>query len=276
MNGNRSARKYSSFTNSKNQRTLAALSAATSLVAFAAVSRADTYGNNGNTVLDVASSWIDETVPANTGVDVPSSTDIAQWDSNAGLSSTTTFTLGASTAWEGISVINPGAAVVIGNSTDDSNTLTLDGSGINISGNQNLTINDPLALTENNTFTVGGAQSLNINDGVGFGAASVTLSFSGSGTTNVNSAINDNSNTGSIAQLGSGTTIINSAASLGGTATVDNGTLELNFAAAAAGFEHHLLFAQRPAPRRRYTAHEQRHRGHRQFPDVCGNVAHCL
>jgi autotransporter-associated beta strand protein len=235
MNGNRSARKYSSFTNSKNQRTLAALSAATSLVAFAAVSRADTYGSNGQLNLSQASSWIDESVPTNTGVDVPSSTDIAQWDSNAGLTSTTTFTLGTATTWDGISVLNPGAGVVIGNSNDDSNTLTLSGLGINMSAaNQNLTINDPLSLTGNNSFTVDGTQTLNVTDGIGYTVAGVTLTFAGAGTQNVSSIINDNGNGGSIAETGPGTVVLTAANSYTGSTQLAGGVMELNFNAAGA------------------------------------------
>ena len=101
-----------------------------------------------------------------------------------------------------------------------------------LSANQSLTISDP-SLAQNVTFAVGGGQSLTVNGGIGYSAASVTLTFSGAGTQNINSVINDNGNAGSIAQLGSGTTILTAANSFTGTATVDSGTLELNYAAAA-------------------------------------------
>ena len=83
MNGNRSARKYQVLSSSKTHRTLAALSAATGMVAWAAVSKADTYGNDyggdsGLTNLGSSSAWVDETSPT-TDSPPPGASDIAQF-----------------------------------------------------------------------------------------------------------------------------------------------------------------------------------------------------
>ena len=75
--------------NSKTQRTLAALSAATGLVAWAAVSKADTYdndyANDGDQInLNSSTAWVDETSPT-TDSPPPGVNDVAQFDSNTGL-----------------------------------------------------------------------------------------------------------------------------------------------------------------------------------------------
>ena len=63
----------------------------------------------------------------------PGVNDIAQFDSGTGLIAATTFTLGLNTSWSGVSVVAPGAAIVIGGGADNVNTLTLGAMGVNMS-----------------------------------------------------------------------------------------------------------------------------------------------
>jgi autotransporter-associated beta strand protein len=219
----RTIARFSSKIQSRNGKALVALSAATACVALTQRSWADTYGSNGQLNLSQASSWIDETTPANTGVDVPSSNDIAQFDSDAALSATTTFTLGAQTSWLGLSVINPGAAVVIGGGSDTGNTLTIGADGINMSAAaQNLTLSDPLNL---NT-----TQSLQTNTGFTFTNSTTTslngnLTVTGSGNATFTGAINAGSN--NITMNGTGTLTLTAANAITGNTTLNSGTIYL-------------------------------------------------
>jgi fibronectin-binding autotransporter adhesin len=220
-----------------HHRTIAALSAATGLVAWAAVSRADTYGNaystDGSiTTLNTAGAWTDETSPA-TDSPPPGASDIAQFDSLTGLSAPTTFSLGGATSWLGLSLTTPGAAVVIGNAGDSTNTLTLGADGIDMSSaSQSLTIADPLLLGQNLSFNVDSGQSLTIGGGISMGTS--TLTFTGAGTQNINGILNDGGAGGAIVQAGLGTVVLTAAENYTGATTVDSGVLELNFAAGGA------------------------------------------
>jgi len=228
MNVTRSPRQNRLSSKSTRHQAIAALSAATSLVAWAAVSKADTWGYNGSgTVLDVGSVWTDETSPS-TDTAPPAAGDTAQFDSLAGLSGSTTLTLGAATNWGGLTVLSPGGNITIGNVGDSGNTLTLGSStlagGIDMSAATNsLTIVDPLAMTINQSFNVNAGQSLTVNGGITLGATT-TLTFNGAGTQNINSIVNDGgSGTGAIAQTGSGTVILTTANTYGASTTLSNG-----------------------------------------------------
>jgi fibronectin-binding autotransporter adhesin len=230
--GTRSQRKSQSR-KLKHARTFATLSAATSVIAWTHFVQADTWANNGGTALNNSGSWIDETSPS-TDSAPPSSTDIAQFDFHDALSGTNTYTLGAATSWLGLSIVNPTGGIVIGNSGDSSNTLTLGASGINMSlATQNLTIADPLAISQNLSFTVAGGQTLSVSNGISM-AASSTLTFSGAGNQYITGVLNDGGGGGAISQLGTGTVVLTASNSYTGATTVDSGTLELNFAASGA------------------------------------------
>jgi autotransporter-associated beta strand protein len=195
----------------RSQRTLAALSAATGLVGFAASLHADTFGNiwgtDGNiTTLNTPGAWTNET-PGGANTPPPGSADIAQFDTGTALTSPTTFTLGTSTSWLGLSVISPGADVTIGNAGDSSNTLTLGASGISVSGN-NLTIADPLALGAAQNWAVGAGNNLNVS-GVISGGTGVTAT-------------------------GAGTITLTAQNQYTGITAANNGTLAIDFTAAGA------------------------------------------
>jgi fibronectin-binding autotransporter adhesin len=244
MSVTRSARKNRLSGKSTRHQAIAAISAATSLVAWAAVSKADTYGfNDTSTALNTVSPtpWTDETT-SSVGTAAPGSGDTAQFDSLAGLTSTTTLTLGQNTTWGGLTVLNPGAAIVIGNTTgDNSNTLTLGSTnlagGINMSAaTQNLTIVDPVSIDAiGQSFLVNAGQSLTLNGPIGLSSAtaSATLTFGGGGTQNVNGVISDASLGGAIAESGTGTVVLTAANNFTGSTQLNNGVMELNFNAGA-------------------------------------------
>ncbi|HUB25402.1 MAG TPA: hypothetical protein VL992_08220, partial [Tepidisphaeraceae bacterium] len=201
--------------------------------------RADTFGNlfnsDGNqTNLNSSTAWIDETVGGSDSPP-PGSNDIAQFDSFTGLSSPTTFTLGGSVSWEGVSVLNPGAAVTIDDVGNESNdVLTLGTAGIAVVS-QNLTINDYISLNTSETFTVNSGQNLTVNGQIS--GSGNTLTFAGGGVTVMT---NSNSYTSATALTGGATVslnfaaagapasnIINSGSTLqlsGGNLTIDNGS----------------------------------------------------
>src|ERR1700722_12908864 len=188
---------------------LAALSAAVGICELSAIGLADTYSNNGGTNLSLPSSWVDDTSPATDGAP-PSSNDIAQFDSTTGLINPTTFGLGqSSTSWSGLSILNPGAAVILDDPGFElTDTLTLGASGITV-GSQNLTINDAVTIGATQNWVVASGQALTIN-GI----------ISGSGN--------------SLSFAGAGTSILTGSSQYTGTVAINSGNLVLNYAAANA------------------------------------------
>ena len=245
MSVTRSARKNRLSSKSTRHQAIAAISAAASLVAWGAVSKADTYGfNDTSTALNTVSPtpWTDETVPS-VGVAAPGSGDTAQFDSLAGLTGPALLTLGQNTTWGGLTVLSPGFDITIGNNTgDNTNTLTLGSvslaGGINMSGaTQNLTIVDPVSINAiSQSFLVNTGQTLTLNGPISLSTAvsTATLTFGGGGTQNVNGAVNDTAFTGgAIAETGAGTIVLTNANSYTGNTTLSNGVMELNFNAGA-------------------------------------------
>jgi autotransporter-associated beta strand protein len=210
-----------------------ALAAATGLAGiagFSGLARADVYGNNGGTALNLAASWADETTNTNPALNPPGATDIAQWDS---LSAGGTFNLGAATSWQGIVITNPTAAVVLGGPGDTTNGLTIGTSGIDMSGaQQNLTINNPITLGAAQAWNVASGRTLTTSTGTGtvnLGANALTVQ--GAGNETVGGAVSGSG--GSIATSGTGTLTLSVANSYTGGLTVNSGTVVLNDKAAA-------------------------------------------
>ena len=185
--------------------------------------RADTFGNNGGSTLNVSSSWIDETNAANSAV--PGSADIAAFDGNALLTVPTTYSLGAPASWLGLLVANPGAAITI---SDGANPMTLGTSGIDMSAAaQNVTlIPSALTLSSAQTWNVASGRTLTVSSTVDTGGN--TLTFLGAGTTVIANTV---SNTGSVVIAGSAVTLSGGNTYSGGT-TLNSGTLNVNNAAA--------------------------------------------
>src|SRR5262245_38075893 len=109
----------------------------------ASIIKADTPDN-----LTVGTSWV--------GGVVPTSSDIAVWDSTVSAANTTD-TLGADTNWLGLSITSPGALVTI----NAGNTLTLGGSGIDMSAaSQGLALACPVNLGASQIWNVGTGRGL--------------------------------------------------------------------------------------------------------------------
>jgi fibronectin-binding autotransporter adhesin len=211
-----------------------ALSAAVALIGWTSVSKADTYSNNGGLNLSLPGSWIDDTNPGNTGSSTPGSGDIAQFDNLANLSAPATFNLAGSPSWQGLSVLNPGAAVTIDDPGNESNdTLTLGTSGITVVS-QGLTIDDNVSLSSSQNWTVSAGQTLVVNGNIS--GSGQTLTFAGNGVTSLTAA---NSYTDATALSGGGTlqldfssgavssNIVNSGSTLqlgGGNLIINNGS----------------------------------------------------
>ncbi len=201
---------------SRTVQAFAAISAATAFASCLSSARGDTYGNiyetdGGITDLNSSSAWTDES-SSTTDSPPPGASDIAQFDSNTGLTSTTTFALGGETSWLGVSVLNPGAAVVIGN---DGNTLTLGAGGINLgSASQNLTINDPVIISEPQTWSVGGGSSPILDVPSFTPTPGTTVEFNGPATINGSGNVPA---TGEIeTSVGSAGTILSASSTFGG------------------------------------------------------------
>jgi autotransporter-associated beta strand protein len=184
---------------------------------------ADTYGSNGGTPLNLPASWIDETVPTNTGIGVPGATDIAAFDSNANLTAATSFFLGAPTSWKGILIQSPGAGVTLG---ADGNTLTLGASGIDMSAaTQNLTLAVPVTLGASQSWNVAAAQTLTASSTVDLGATGTVLTLTGSGNKVLSGVLSD---AGGIKVTG-GTVTLSNANTYTGTTSITRGNLLLDF-----------------------------------------------
>ena len=86
---------------------LAAAAVAAASLGGGMAARGDTYANNGQQALNVATSWFDVTTNSNAATP-PGAADIASFDSHSALVTATTFQLGTPTTWLGLLVTNPG------------------------------------------------------------------------------------------------------------------------------------------------------------------------
>jgi len=137
---------------------LLAFAACTS-IAGEAITKAD-----NTDALNLTTSWV--------GDSVPTSSDIALWDSTVTGGNTTI--LGGDLSFAGIQATNPGGAVNIGNYSE-ANTLTLGASGVDTA--VGITLATPLALSADQTWTgSGGVTSIFQIDNGGY-----TLTANGGG-----------------------------------------------------------------------------------------------
>lgn len=126
--------------------------------------------NNLNN-LNLTTSW--------TGGVAPGAADTAAFDNTSGSG---TVLLGGSLSWAGISYANLGGAYTF--ATNGASTLTLGSGGINMAAaGQNLTINNPITLGANQSWTVNSGRTLAIGGTVG-GAFNITKD--GAGTLSMN------------------------------------------------------------------------------------------
>jgi len=182
---------------------------------------------NNTTDLDQGGSWVDGSIQlANEGV---------QWENT--VTGANTVALGSNLEFRAIEIVNPGGAVTI----NAGNTLTLGAGGIVMgSSTQNLTLNTPLVLNGNQSWTVATSKTIT-STGVVSGSNTITkegagsLSLSGTntftggvthnaGTLNIES-VNALGTTAGTLTIAAGTTIDNTS---GGVLVTDNYPITLN------------------------------------------------
>ncbi|MGA0846302.1 MAG: autotransporter-associated beta strand repeat-containing protein, partial [Luteolibacter sp.] len=122
--------------------------------------------------LNLGTSWVGGTAPG-TG-------NVALWDST--VTAANSVSLGADATWGGIRVDSPGGLVTIGGA----NTLTLEGSGINMGSSvgEDLEIDSALALSANQTWSLGVTRSITVDGDLALGANTLNTNVAGTITLN--------------------------------------------------------------------------------------------
>jgi autotransporter-associated beta strand protein len=135
------------------------------------------------------------------------------------IAATTTGTTGATLTGD------LGTAVTVTGLSDGTIGLTLGTSGINVTGNQNLTLNCPLTIGGAQTWNVASPQTLTVGGAGSAIAITSLLTINGTGTV----AFGATANTGAGGvTLNSGSVFLGAAASAGtGTLTLNGGTVEM-------------------------------------------------
>jgi len=191
-----------------NRLTLAAACAA--IFSSANTAQAQINKANNTTNLNATGSWV--------GGVVPGATSIAQWNNT--VTGANTANLGGNLSWQGISILNPGGTITIGNTNNA--TLTLGTSGINMStSTRDLTIAAALAAGAIQNWTVNTGRTLTVS---GTLTLSNRVTLDGAGTVTLSGA---NTGGGGVT-LTSGTLNVNNATALGATAgtfIINGGTL---------------------------------------------------
>lgn len=143
------------------------------LLAVVSPSWADVISKADNTdAFNLGTSWV--------GGIAPGTNDIATWNSAL---STRTYTLGADLSWLGLAIsFDPGGNIVF----NSGNTLTLGAEGITTTPNRTITFNNAMALSTNQTWTVG---QNTLTPAGQVDTAGFSLMLAGSGTKQFKSAI---------------------------------------------------------------------------------------
>ncbi len=129
----------------------------------------DINKESNSTALNVGTSWV--------GGNVPSSSDVALWDSTV-LSANTTV-LGADLAFQGIRIADPGGSVII----NAGSVLSLGSAGIDMSAaTQNFALRTNVALTSNQNWTVASGRTLEIGNTGSNITGNFDVNLSGPGT----------------------------------------------------------------------------------------------
>ena len=151
-----------------NQKTIAAALSIGFSLAIQLQAATFQKANNAN-LLNDPNSWV--------SLALPGSGDIATWDST--VTSANSVGLGAATTWAGIALVAPGGLVTI---TNDSNSLTLGASGIDLSvTNNGLTLNCPLNISANQVWAVTNSRTLTINSSVNDSGSGFGITKNGNG-----------------------------------------------------------------------------------------------
>ncbi len=113
------------------------------------------------------------------GVAVPGSGDIAQFDGATAYSSTNAWPLGAATAWNGIQVLSPTNSLTIQN---DGNALTLGAAGIDLSvATASLTLSNAITLAASQPWVVAAGQTVKAFGPITDGGSGFGITNSGTG-----------------------------------------------------------------------------------------------
>ena len=168
---------------------------------------------NNATSLNIGGSWV--------GGKVPLSGDIALWDST--VTAANSVSLNASLSWAGIQLANPGGPVTI----NGSDTLTLGGSGIDMTGAaNNLTINSSIALGGGQTWDVASSRTLAVGGNIDNGNRLLTVQ--GLGDTTIAGIIGfRTTKTGALTKNGGGTLTLTGANAYTGGTTIGGGVLSV-------------------------------------------------
>lgn len=175
------------------------------------------------TNLDLAASWLDDTIPT--------VADTARW---TGLTGANSVLLGSDASWKGITVATTGGAVSVGGA----NTLTLGTGGIDMSvASQNFTLSSGLAIgAGNQTWSVASGRTLAVATGTFTRTAGASLSLPGAGTVNatmtgLSNAALSNGLVGPWATVGTGTSTAYATIAAGGNVGPVAGTAVAGWAA---------------------------------------------
>ena len=113
---------------------------------------ADVTKANSAGLLNSGTSWTTGTAPT--------ATDVAVWDSTVTAANAPTY--GGDISWQGIRIANPGGLVTLGNTTDTT-TLTIGGSGIDMSAaTQNLLLNGNISVSGSQSWSVASGRTLQL------------------------------------------------------------------------------------------------------------------
>ena len=151
--------------------------ASAAVLASGSVQAANIYKADNSDALNLTTSW--------TGSVVPTASDVAVWDSTV-TSNNTTNTLGASTSWAGIQLLNPAAALTVITNTGG-NTLTLGAAGIDMSSaTVDLTMSNNLTLAANTvqSWNVPSGRTLSLQ-GAFTRSGGAAMTFTGDGVINM-------------------------------------------------------------------------------------------
>lgn len=124
---------------------------------------------NNTTALNLGGSWV--------GGIAPTSADLASWDST--VTAANSAALGGALSVLGLSITNPGGLITIGTTAA---ALTINASGISVSGTQSLTIASPVTITlgANQSWTVASGRTLTVSSVIS--GATKNLTLDGAGT----------------------------------------------------------------------------------------------
>ncbi len=150
---------------------------------------------NNSTALNLSGSWVSNGPPGGGDTAVVDST----------LTSSVTANLGASMAWYGIQIVNPGGTLTLGATGGATLTLSTGGIDMTAAAGQSLNVNCPVAFGNTNTWDVAASSTLTVSGNIS--NSEKPLIVQGGGDTVISGAI---SGGGGFTKQGTGTLLIDS------------------------------------------------------------------